>query len=151
MPKVIRPVGSQAVYSTTPESTRCFGLVKSKVGKEEVTSLEVLERIMIQKVTSAHTRGNNPFKNKSGPIRLPKPTRASELWAEVPTVILCLRRPGYVDSGPYICSVPSRYFICKRITAESCCRQWERSDHDHMCAKIVSMRHPFFRALDTLK
>ena len=122
MPKVIRPVGGQAVYSTTPESTRCFGLVKSKVGKEEVTPLEVLERIMIQKITPAHSKGANPFKNKPGPIRLPKPTRACELWAEVPTVILCLRRPGYVDFWPiHDRSVSFIYWSSKKELPQS---QW---------------------------
>jgi hypothetical protein len=100
-PVVLRKIAgaataSRGIYSAPPNnSAHCCGLLSSHLVSEEVTPLSVLEKIMIQKVTPEHKKGNNPFK-ASQPITLPPPSKASELWANQPTLILCLRRPGYV-------------------------------------------------------
>jgi hypothetical protein len=100
-PVVLRKIAgaataSKGIYSAAPNnSAHCCGLLSPHLGSEEVTPLSVLEKIMIQKLTPEHKKGNNPFK-ASQPIKLPPPSKASELWANQPTLILCLRRPGYV-------------------------------------------------------
>jgi hypothetical protein len=99
-PVVLRPVGGQppaskGMFSAPAVQPRLCGLVRPGGIKEEVTPLPVLEKIMVQKLTDAHSKGNNPFKRK-GPISIPAPSRASDLWADKPTLILCLRRPGCV-------------------------------------------------------
>jgi hypothetical protein len=95
---VLRPVGGQppaskGMFSAPAVQPRLCGLVRPGGIKEEVTPLPVLDKIMVQKLTDAHSKGNNPFKRK-GPISIPAPSRASDLWADKPTLILCLRRPG---------------------------------------------------------
>jgi hypothetical protein len=100
-PVVLRPVGgpatvSKGIFSAAPVTPRFCGLAMPGPIREEVTQLPVLEKIMIRKLTPAYVKGNNPFKKSSAPIKLPPPTRASELWADQPTLILCLRRPGCV-------------------------------------------------------
>jgi hypothetical protein len=100
-PVVLRKIADAAtagngIYSAAPNnSAHCCGFLSPHFGSEEVTPLSVLENIMIQKLTPEHKKGNNPFK-ASQPIKLPPPSKASELWANQPTLILCLRRPGYV-------------------------------------------------------
>jgi hypothetical protein len=90
------PTASKGIYSAAPNtSAHCCGMLSPHLGPEEVTPLSVLEKIMIQKLTPEHKKGNNPFK-ASQPIKLPPPSKASELWANQPTLILCLRRPGYI-------------------------------------------------------
>jgi hypothetical protein len=106
-PVVLRKIegaatASKGIYSAGPNnSAHCCGLLSPHIGPEEVTPLSVLEKIMIQKLTPEHKKGNNPFK-ASQPIKLPPPSKASELWANQPTLILCLRRPGYVTYLPNI-------------------------------------------------
>jgi len=100
-PVVLRPVGgpatvSKGIFSAAPVTPRFCGLVMPGSISEEVTQLPVLEKVMIRKLAPAYVKGNNPFKKSSAPIKLPPPTRASELWADQPTLILCLRRPGCV-------------------------------------------------------
>ncbi|CAM6017903.1 unnamed protein product [Sphagnum balticum] len=100
-PVVLRKIAgaataSKGIYSAPPNnSAHCCGLLSPHLGSEEVTPLSVLEKIMIQKLTPEHKKGNNPFK-ASQPIKLPPPSKASELWANQPALILCLRRPGCV-------------------------------------------------------
>jgi hypothetical protein len=100
-PVVLRKIAgpataSKGIYSAAPNnSAHCCGFLSPHLGSEEVTPLSVLEKIMIQKLTPEHKKGNNPFKS-SQPIKLPPPSKASELWANQPALILCLRRPGYV-------------------------------------------------------
>ncbi|CAM6041089.1 unnamed protein product [Sphagnum compactum] len=100
-PVVLRKIAgaataSRGIYSAAPNnSAHCCGMLSPHVGSEEVTPLSVLEKIMIQKITPEHKKGDNPFK-ASQPIKLPPPSKASELWANQPTLILCLRRPGCV-------------------------------------------------------
>jgi len=90
------PVVHQAAIFSAPSVTpRLCGLLQPGGLKEEVSSLGSLENIMIRKIAPQHSKGVNPFAGK-GPIHMPEPTRASELWAEKPTLILCLRRPGCV-------------------------------------------------------
>ncbi|CAM6064829.1 unnamed protein product [Sphagnum tenellum] len=90
------PIDSKGIYSARPNnSAHCCGLLSPHLGSEEVTPLSVLEKIKIQILTPEHKKGNNPFK-ASQPIKLPPPSKASELWANQPTLILCLRRPGCV-------------------------------------------------------
>lgn len=100
-PVIVRPMTSQAppashaIFSAPKVEPRLCGLVKLGVMKEEVTPLSALENIMIQKLAPQHSKGVNPFKGKE-PIQLAAPFKASQLWAEKPTLILCLRRPGCV-------------------------------------------------------
>ncbi|CAK9257300.1 unnamed protein product [Sphagnum jensenii] len=90
------PTARKGIYSAGPtNSAHCCAMPSPYLGPEEVTPLSVLEKIMIQKLTPEHKNGNNPFK-ASQPIKLPPPSKASELWANQPTLILCLRRPGCV-------------------------------------------------------
>jgi hypothetical protein len=110
-PVVLRKIAgaataSKGIYSAAPNtSTHFCGMLSPHFGPEEVTPLSVLEKIMIQKLTPEHKKGNNPFK-ASQPIKLPPPSKASELWANQPTLILCLRRPGYVTYLSNIISFP---------------------------------------------
>lgn len=97
-PVVLRPVGGQppaskGMFSAPAVQPRLCGLVRPGGIKEEVTPLPVLEKIRVQKLTDAHTKGNNPFKRK-GSIPMLAPIKASDFWADKPTLILCLRRPG---------------------------------------------------------
>ncbi|CAM6017906.1 unnamed protein product [Sphagnum balticum] len=100
-PVVLRKIASattakKGIYSAAPNKSVHFcGMLSPHFGSEEVTPLSVLEKIMIQKLTPEHKKGNNPFK-ASQPMKLPPPSKASELWANQPTLILCLRRPGCV-------------------------------------------------------
>lgn len=87
------PPSSKGIFSAPSATPRLCGLVKPGGLKEEVSSLGTLENIMVQKIAPQHSKGVNPFNNK-GPIQLPPPSKASELWADKPTLILCLRRPG---------------------------------------------------------
>lgn len=87
---------SRGIFSAPEVPPRLCGILRDKGVKEEMTPLSVLEKIMVQKVTPVYTKGANPFKNKGSLNPLPAPVKASELWAEKPTIILCLRRPGCV-------------------------------------------------------
>jgi len=86
------------VFSAPAAEPRCCGLVRPAGLKDEVTSLGMLEKIMVQKLAPAHSKGVNPFRGNAA-IALMPPFKASDLWAEQPTLILCLRRPGYVRFG----------------------------------------------------
>lgn len=92
-PTSTQPPPSKGIFSAPSVAPRLCGLVKPGGIKEEVSSLGILDKIMIQKIAPQHSKGVNPFNNK-GPIELPAPSRAADLWAEKPTLIMCLRRPG---------------------------------------------------------
>jgi hypothetical protein len=84
---------SKGIFSAPAAEPRFCGLVKLGGLREEVTSLAVLEKIMVQKLAPAHSKGVIPFRSK-GAIPMAPPSKASDLWADSPTIILCLRRPG---------------------------------------------------------
>ncbi|KAG0615394.1 hypothetical protein M758_5G037900 [Ceratodon purpureus] len=86
---------SKGIFSAPAVEPRFCGLVKARGLLEEVTSLAILEKIMVQKLAPAHTKGVKPFRSKDR-IPMAPPFKASDLWAESPTIILCLRRPGCV-------------------------------------------------------
>lgn len=87
-------VMSKGIFSSPAAEPRCCGLVRPCGVRDEVTALSILEKIEVQKLAPPHSKAVNPFRGK-GAITLPPPFKASDLWAQKPTLILCLRRPGY--------------------------------------------------------
>lgn len=101
-PLLLKPTSGQAeqvvskgIFSALAAEPRCCGLVRPRGLRDEVTSLAILEKIMVQKLAPAHCKVVDSFRGSKAPIPLPPPFKASDLWAEQPTLILCLRRPGY--------------------------------------------------------
>lgn len=84
---------SKGIFSASAAEPRFCGLVKPSGLRAEVTPLAMLERIALQKLAPADIKGMNPFRSKGG-IPIAAASKASDLWAESPTLLLCLRRPG---------------------------------------------------------
>ena len=100
-PVLLRPINgreqglgeSKGIFSAPLVEPRCCGLVKPSGLREEVTALAILEKIKVQKLAPPHSKDVDPFRAKGG-IPMAPPFKASDLWADSPTLILCLRRPG---------------------------------------------------------
>lgn len=88
------PLVSRGMFSAPAAEPRLCGFVRPRTMNDEVTPLSVLEKIMIQKLTPEHRKGNNPFKKGSPKVPLPAPTKVSDLWAEKPTLSCACAAPG---------------------------------------------------------
>ncbi|KAJ7545023.1 hypothetical protein O6H91_09G103500 [Diphasiastrum complanatum] len=85
----------KGIVAAAPATPRLYGFLKPFKIVDNVTPLSVLEKIVIQKLTPEYREGLNPW--ASSDIKVPPPTTAGELWATRPTLIFCIRRPGYPD------------------------------------------------------
>jgi hypothetical protein len=56
-----------------------------------MTKLSVLENIVLRKLAPVHKAGTDADLQR---MKMTPPFKASELWADKPTLIFCLRRPG---------------------------------------------------------
>ncbi|KAL4185641.1 hypothetical protein AMTRI_Chr10g6950 [Amborella trichopoda] len=81
----------KGVVAFAPAEPRCCGLVQPPPELDNVAPYSMLESISIQKLTPEYKMGMEPLVKLKAP-----PMKASELWHDIPTVLLCLRRPGCV-------------------------------------------------------
>ncbi|KAJ7534738.1 hypothetical protein O6H91_12G001400 [Diphasiastrum complanatum] len=84
----------KGIVAAAPAMPRLCGILKPFEIVDNVTPLSVLEKIPIQKLTPEYRKGVDPW--ALGGMKVPPPSRAGELWAKRPTLILCVRRPGCV-------------------------------------------------------
>ncbi|XP_024375270.1 uncharacterized protein [Physcomitrium patens] len=148
------PVITKGIFSAPEAETRLCGLVKLGGMKQEVTPLSTLEKILVQKLAPQHRKGVNPFRGK-GPIQLSSPFKASELWADKPTLILCLRRPGCV-----MCRAEAHQLYSRKPIFDAMGVQLVLVLHEHIDAEVrafwprywggvvvVDEKRDFFKAL----
>lgn len=87
------PTEFKGIVAAVPAPPRMCGLVKPPPVVKDVTPLEILERANIKKVFPEYRVGAGS--SVVGAIKLPPPVKASDIWQQRPTVLYCLRRPGY--------------------------------------------------------
>ncbi|KAL4185639.1 hypothetical protein AMTRI_Chr10g6940 [Amborella trichopoda] len=81
----------KGIVAFAPAEPRCCGLVRPPPELDNVAPYSMIESISIQKLTPEYKTGMESL------VKLKtRPMKASELWHDRPTVLLCLRRPGCV-------------------------------------------------------
>lgn len=86
-------VPMKGILAQAPLEPRLCGLVKPNKPADDITPLSTLEKIYVQRLTPENKKGTDPW--SGGDLKLPPPMKVAELWGSKPTLLLCLRRPGY--------------------------------------------------------
>ncbi|KAJ7554293.1 hypothetical protein O6H91_06G134000 [Diphasiastrum complanatum] len=84
----------KGIVAADPSSPRFCGLIQPPGVTNDVTPLEVLEKIFIQRITPEYKNGVDPW--ALGDLKIPPPSKAADLWTRGPAILFCLRRPGCV-------------------------------------------------------
>ncbi|XP_024541399.1 uncharacterized protein LOC9656287 isoform X2 [Selaginella moellendorffii] len=88
---------TKGIVASAPAVPKLCGLIPPLRVDENVTPIEVLEKISVQRVTPEHKRGSSidGWSIDSG-VALPPPIKAADLWSRRPALLFIMRRPGCV-------------------------------------------------------
>jgi hypothetical protein len=81
----------KGIVSAGPADSRACGCVKPPPVVDKVAPYSALENISVQKLTPEYKIGMEGLLKAKAP-----PMKASELWRDRPTLLLCIRRPGCI-------------------------------------------------------
>ncbi|KAG9133521.1 hypothetical protein Leryth_019446 [Lithospermum erythrorhizon] len=77
--------------ASMPAEARACGCIKPPPVVDEVAPYSAIENISVQRLTPEYKVGTERLVKTKAP-----PMKASEIWHDKPTVLLCIRRPGCI-------------------------------------------------------
>ncbi|KAI3817132.1 hypothetical protein L1987_10921 [Smallanthus sonchifolius] len=81
----------KGIVTALPDEPRACGCIQPPPIVDDVAPYSSIENISVQKLTPEHKIGMERLVKSKAP-----PMRASDLWWEKPSLILCIRRPGCI-------------------------------------------------------
>ncbi|KAG0464468.1 hypothetical protein HPP92_020537 [Vanilla planifolia] len=81
----------KGTVAAVPSETRLCGCIQPTPIVNDVAPYSSIEKVSLQKLTPEYKVGAQHLVKTKAP-----PVKASDLWAEKPTVLLCIRRPGCI-------------------------------------------------------